>query len=345
MISSSLHPGDFLAVLAVLSVVACVGLILLIWKRRELVSLLKRWDGAEFWLAFVEGLGAFSAGAVAAAFKVWELDAWRQHPVRTPYAFRFAVGMTFLVIYAKWARDRVKERDKEKVRELTDALSRVSLRLDRFRRLGAQIRGLIQRKIQRVREVAKKANPTVQDLIIPEERATQVHTIIKAIFDFFHFELQQKKPGGRMRIGLYHPDELHTRLVLAYSFDGQKSDCFHENPDWMQLNSPQGIRSEVVRAYHADGDHRLQLIPDCHSHSNFEWFRHEQRSYLSSMLTFKYQLQIDGVASALIVSIDCDEPNFFGPDRYEEISEFLVEMLQRFEYEMLGLEIVAKLPP
>ena len=115
MISSSLHPGDFLAVLAVLSVVACVGLILLIWKRRELVSLLKRWDGAEFWLAFVEGLGAFSAGAVAAAFKVWELDAWRQHPVRTPYAFRFAVGMTFLVIYAKWARDRVKERDKEKV--------------------------------------------------------------------------------------------------------------------------------------------------------------------------------------------------------------------------------------
>ena len=343
MILSSLTQGQKLGLLAALNLIAVGTLLLLAWKRRKVAAMLKRWEGADFWLAVAEGMSAFTAGAVAAACKIWDPQMWTQHPIQTELALCISAGLTFCVVLAKWARDRVKERDKERVNELNHQLEIETVRLKRFRRLGTQIRGLIQRKIERVREVAKKPDPTVDDLIITTARQTQVHTIITSILEFFSFELESLKPEGRMRIGLYIPDKERTELRHAYSFDGQKKNCFQDNSEWMKLNSPKGIRSEIVRAYHADGDQKLQLIPDCSKHPNFTFFRPEQRDYLKSMLTFKYLLQLDGAQSALMLCIDCDEPDFFSKDRYEEISEFLVEMLKRFEYEMLGLEIVAKI--
>ena len=344
MIIGTLSEGQKLGVLAVLTVVAIAAIAWACWKRQFVVKCLKRWDGSEFSLAVVEGVFAFTAGGLAAFFKVWDGDMWTHRPVQTQYAFRFAFGLTICVIYAKWARDRVKDRDKDKVNDLTRELEVEKLRLNRFRRLSVQIRGLIERKIERVRDVAKKPAPTVEDFIIRSQRQTQVHTIIQAIFDFFLWELRLQKPNGRMRLGLYIPNADRTELVHAFSFDGEKRNCFSDNSDWMQISSPQGIHSEIVRVYHADGDHKLQLIPDPTTHPNFTWFRPDQKGYLKSMLIFKYLLQLDGASSALLLSLDCNEPNFFSNDRYEEISEFLVEMLKRFEYEMLGLEIVAKIP-
>ena len=324
----SLQSGAQWITFVVFVVFALGGMIWLSWKRISVVTYLKRFENAEFLLGLIEALSAGAVGAVATGFKVWTKDMWGQHPVQAQYAILLVSAGTFIVFFGKWARDKVKDRDKEKVQELTAELQQVTLRLDRFRRLGAQIRGLIQRKIVRARKVAKKASPTVEDMLIPSERETQVHTIIASIYEFFMFELQGKRPEGRMRIGLYFPNADHTKLIHAYSFDGENRNCFQDNSEWMQLNSPKGISSEIVRVYHAEGDQKLLLVPDCSTHPNFTFFRPEQRDYLKSMLIFKYLVQLDGAASALMLSIDCDEPNFFGKDRYDEISEFLVEMLK-----------------
>ena len=46
----------------------------------------------------------------------------------------------------------------------------------------------------------------------------------------------------------------------------------------------------------------------------------------------------DGLKDAIILSLDTDQDCFFGRYEKEELSEFFIEMMKRFEYEMLSLQ-------
>ncbi len=341
-------------VIGVLGILAAVGV--LIFYREALIQKLKEREKSESWLVFGEFLFTILSTGIATHFTVWELE-FKQHPLRTPMVLATVVFFVFLAFYYKWLRDRVKDRDKEKLTvataqfqqqfaTLTAKLNTTEILLERHRRLGNQITGLVTRKIVRVREVAKKASTSVEDLIARDARENQIHTILRSIHDFFDFELKQTRPEGKMRIYLYVPEDLpDPRMLIFYKWNGQDEDCVIPPPEAMKLMSPQGVQSEIVRTYHLPGSARLALVPNCLTEPGFAKLVPNQDEYLKSMLSFKYKYHKDGAEAALVLSLDCDEPDFFSNDRFQEISHFLVEMLKRFEYEMLGLEIVAKLPP
>lgn len=322
-----------------------IGAYFLVTKRRALIAWCKKFESSEGVLAFLEFVFTVASTAVATHFKVWEMQL-KLHPLMTGGSLALVLGFALLAGYAKWLRDRVKDRDKERVTLLSAEIEKTQVILGRYKRLGAQIRGLVDRKIKRVRETARKPQTVIDDLIVKEARAVQIHTILRSIHDFFFFEIRNAYPQAKMRLALYLPtEEPQPRLEPYYSWDGENQGCINPAQESMLLMSPDGIPSEIVRTYHQAGDHCLRLIPDCEKQGDFHFHRIQQRQYLKSMLAFKYQYQKDGTPAALVLSLDCDQPNFFSADRYDEISEFLVEMLKRFEYEMLGLEIVAKLLP
>jgi len=312
------------------------------------VQTLKQLRNPEWLLGILELIFGLGSALVVGTFKVWDLAVWNANAETTLRALGATLVCAFLAFYAKWAAGRVQERYAAKILQLENELRDVQSELrktqekfDKWRRMTAQIGTLIGRKIERIREVVKR-EPTIQDLLTPSERETQVHRILQMIHSFFFFELQGQKPEGRMRLALYVPADGHSRLELAYSWNGETVGCVTEHGDCLALNSPQGIRSEVVRTFHQNGDKVLRIIPNCET-DDFSYFSDEQRSYLKSMLSFKYRLQLEGIESAIVLSLDCDEEGFFAKERRREISEFLVEMLRRFEYEMLGVELVAKL--
>lgn len=328
---------------------------LLIWRRQDVVTKLKKWETSEWWLAVTETVSTVAAGFFLARFKVWDTSSWNgpDHLRLTLYALSGFLSTAFLAFFAKWTRDKVKERDKDKVKTLEEqiATKEATLRtvtdsLDSRKRLSSQISGLIERKISHTRQTLKRPVKHA-DLLMPTERETHVHTILQAIHEFFYFDLRQRNPTAKVRLGLYLPDPTASKLKLFYSWDGTKQSCFqHAHPQYMRLNSPQGILAEIVKTYHSGGDRHLSLIPDCEKAEQagtFKFFHHRQHEYLKSMLSFKYLFELDGTEAALILSLDCNESGFFGTGRQAEITEFLVDMLLRFEYEMLGIELVGKL--
>lgn len=323
----------------------CVGLaVWLLWKSQKVIDFGKRHPSSEKTLAFLEYFLAILSTAIAASNKVWEFP-FATRPLWTSIVLTATIFTGFLACYAKWLRDRVKEKDKEIVADLTMRLQTAQTLLDRHRRLTNQISGLVDRKIKRVRETVKKAATAIDDLTVLDARELQVHTILRSIYDFFLFDLRATRPAGQMRIYLYLPEEEpEPHMQIFYKWNGTNSDCVVPPENAMKLMSPEGIGSEIVRTYHLPGSAVLSLVPNCVT-PDFRKLYQNQDEYLKSMLSFKYKYQKNGTDAAMVLSLDCDEPNFFSDDRYREISEFLVEMLKRFEYEMLGLEIIAKLQP
>jgi hypothetical protein len=140
------------------------------------------------------------------------------------------------------------------------------------------------------------------------------------------------------------PTADRSALDLAYSWDGEKDRCVHAHPERMQLASADGVGSLIVEAYHRPGDQHVSVVPDCLADRKFRFFTLAQETYLRSMIAFKYQANLDGTKTALILSLDTDEADYFSDERTSEISAFLVEMMKRFEYEVLSLELSRKIP-
>jgi hypothetical protein len=96
-----------------------------------------------------------------------------------------------------------------------------------------------------------------------------------------------------------------------------------------------GQYSIVVRTFHADGERVLNLIPDTKKAASFEFWSDEQKEHLHSIATFKCKIALDGATSALVLEMDCNAPGFFDESRRDPLTTLLVEMVRRFEYEML----------
>jgi hypothetical protein len=61
------------------------------------------------------------------------------------------------------------------------------------------------------------------------------------------------------------------------------------------------------------------------------------------MAAFKHRLEIDGTQTAMVLALDCDEPNFFNEERSQDVKTFLIVMMKRVEYEALTSDIISKL--
>ncbi len=319
--------------------------------RSWLVDQFKKFGPSDILLTLGEALFAFAAGGFVEHSHLQKRESWDNtaHSEHTLIVLALAAEFGLLALVAKWLLDKVKERDREKVIELSAELAEATKALANWRRLVSLIRGLVESKIERVSR-ALNAAPGASHLPSLVERQTQVQTILQLIHRFFLFDLEQRSPGKhQMRLGLYLPDSSHSKLELFYSWDGTTQDCFGTiAPEAMMLTSPQGIFSEISRAYHLAGTRRLIIIPDCAAAAaagDFRFFTTLQNEHLKSMLAYKYVFKHLGTEDALVLAIDCNATGFFTKDRAEEIIEFLDEMLVRFEYELVGLEAADRQKP
>jgi hypothetical protein len=310
--------------------------------RRKIAAFVQKWRQSDNILAIWETVLLFTAAAVSSLTDLWKLTTWSEHPIRVQYAFSLVISLSAWALITKLFRESLKEAVKSRVEELEHGLAKE--REDRDRRLlqNSQIRKLIDRKLDRFRELAKRDAVAPEEVIEAWNPSLQVFTVLKSMHEFFLLELRRKKPSGRLRLGLYLPDREMNSLVIRYSWDGERDGCIGNHPEHMRLVSAAGSTSEIVRTFHLRGDHEIGLVPDCAGDRSFRFWDEEQPKYLRSLLCLKYQLQLDGMQSALVLSLDCDEPNFFSSERAEEFRTYVVEMLIRVEYELVSAELRSK---
>lgn len=269
-----------------------------------------------------------------------------QFVVIVPFGIAVFLAATSVKVLLAWSKDR----EKTEIRQLNETLDLKAaeiqeMRMERNRsiRFATQVRKLIDRKLDGIRALVKEDTISLDQYLNAWDRDLQVHTILKSIHEFFHNELTVRRPDGVLRLALYIPNKEMTQLELLKSWDGEHENCVSQHPERMKLVSGGGLKSIVAETFHLAGDHQLTVVSDCAGDSTFAFFTDEQKNKLRSLIAFKYQLPLYGTESALVLSLDSDEPNFFQTTKAAEITDFLVEMMRRFEYELLNLELTNKL--
>lgn len=335
--------GRYLAVLGLLVVLTILVAGGVIKRRRLLVSRMKQHSGASSFLLWLGKIFPFLSGAFATWNEVWKPESWSKHPVDCSYALFVVVILVVMTYGTEWFRERLKDEMTEKLAALERDRNVLKIERDRWLRLANQVKKLIDRKIVAIRALSVKPEVSVEEYLAAWDRQVQVHTILKAIHEFFRFELTQRRADAQMRLGLYMPTADMTQMSLAYAWDGESNECFANHPERMKLVSAGGLKSLIAETFHLAGNQRLSIIPDCGADAQFKYFSPEQAEYLRSMIAFKYQLTLDGTETALVLSLDTDEAGFFSTERTNEITVFLIEMMKRFEYELLNLEVTKKI--
>ena len=335
--------GQYLSGLGLIVILTLVAGWWIARNRRSIVVWLKVRPSAPSFLLWLGKILPFISGAFATWNEIWKPGAWSTHPVDCAYAFYVAIVALVGTYAAEYFRERLKDETGALISQLRSDRDRFRRERDRWLHLAAQIRALIDRKIDAFSALAGRPEITPQEYIDAWDRQLQIHTILKGIHEFFHFELKQQRPNAQLRLALYVPDAERTKLDLGYSWNGLRDQCVTEHPERMLLVSHEGIASLIVETFHRPGDHKLTVVPNTDADEAFHFFTPGQRSYLRSMLAFKYQAHVDGTKTALVLSLDCDEPDFFNHQRATEFTAFLVEMLKRFEYEVMNLELTRKI--
>jgi hypothetical protein len=204
----------------------------------------------------------------------------------------------------------------------------------------------VQRKIEKLRPILRKYRTgEAMPAGLPWQPREQALTILQSIHGYIFQLLNEFAPGSTLRLGVYLPAVGRQQMELTLSWNGHAHDCYSRTPGKMLLVNATGIYSIVVRTFHSPGNHVLHLTPDPKKELGFEFWTARQHEQLRSIAAFKYQLEIDGTESALVLEMDCNAAGFFDESRREPLSELLVEMLRRFEYELICAELPATVFP
>jgi hypothetical protein len=328
----------FIVGLAVILLAAVLAL-----NRRRLASVLQAHPNTHIWWKIAEWVCALVSAAFGDYFEIFKATSWSKagsHPYGPVLA---VVGFGSLFVAMGHVRDGIRDTADEKIEELKRKADINERQRNLWIGLLHQIGSIIEKKMKRVESIAKKAIVTKSEFLGALNPDEQVHLIIQSIYEFFRFRLYRIRPGAKLRLALYMRDETGERLEPAFSWDGENRDCVSNNPEQMELSSPQGVLSVVVQCYNLKGHRRMIIIPNCLGEPQFDYFRPEQKEYLKCLLAFKYKTDHAGTTDALVLALDCDEPNFFHPDHSEELQEFFTEMLKRVDYELLMSETSEKL--
>jgi hypothetical protein len=192
--------------------------------------------------------------------------------------------------------------------------------------------------MDRLARSLEKATPrTARDVLTALSPQDQIQLIVHSVFQYF---ARRKQPDRQLRLGMYgrHPTE-PNRLQRIYAWDGETRDCFSDRVlDIVRLDDPNGIRSQLVRCFHSQGNIIiLESCPEAAARGEFEFFP-GQSEYLKSMVVFKHVLG-RGRGDVLMLTLDSAHERLFRLIDEEEIRVLLLEMLKRIEYEMSVLEI------
>lgn len=294
-------------------------------------------------------------GWLISAAKLTDQATWGSPPSAFVVVVPFGVliltaGISSKVLLA-WSKDKEKERILELEKTVgirDDEIANLKQLRNRTIRITNQIRAVVDEKLNRLLDVVDSGNITFEDYIDALNPREQLQFIIITIFKFFEPELD---PGRQLRVGVYLKDPKDLTILRPFfGWDGRDSDCFKsDHSEFLRLNDFGGTKSIVVQAFQSPAP--LIVIGSCEEAERartFVFFHPDQRERLKSMVAYRHEWSLGGSRGrrdALVLALDTDQDHFFSRFDSEQLTEFFVEMMKRFEYEQVGLTFQAKLQP
>jgi len=286
-------------------------------------------------------------GWLVSAAKLTDGAAWDNMSPKMVMVVPLGVVLLFSALSIKVLLAVNKDKEKEKIKELEALkveLKQENQALRQARnwsiRIANQVRATVSNKLARVLAVTEaKESITADEFVRALNPREQVQFIIIMIHKFFESGLEPEK---RLRVGVYMPTD--NCLKPAYGWDGKTTDCFGtSHTRYMRLDDHGGAKSVVVQAFRSVNP--LIVIASCEEAKKagtFEYFEPDQAKTLKSMAAYRHTYgptDAQGRQNAIVLAIDTDEDKYFAKFPCDQLSEFFVEMMKRFEYEQAALTV------
>jgi hypothetical protein len=308
-----------------------------------------------------EAAAAVGLSLVATYFDIFKKATYVPTPGYAPdwhvpfWASIWAALVAYYLV-VKLAAIVAKESEEFKSKELTSELGKVKVAvtsLGRQRTLLVKItsfaRSMVNKKTARLCSLLSAPAVTVQQFVDQLNPSLQVQSNVKLIHEFF------KSPDGinvNLRLALWMKscadDAQPDRMAIAYSWDGEKEQCFSSKSSHrMKLLDPMGTISEVVKFYSFPA-RSIKIIPDCveaAQNNEFDFFYPEQKSKVASLILYKHVFSSNTQPVAVVLLLVSSLPNHFHREDGDEFQTFFDEMLTRIEMEWILLQLTQKVAP
>jgi len=344
---------------AAVSVLAVILVSVLIW--RFLLKGVRVSLGVRVAVYLSEAASAVGLSLLVSYFDIFKKATYVPTPSYRPdwHVVFWASAWASLVAYyfvVKLVAIVTKESEEFKSRQLTSDLEKANVAvasLSRQRGLLVRVtsfaRSMVNKKIGRLCALLVHPTITTSQLVESLNPNLQVQANMKLIREFF------RPPEGlnvQLRLALWMKAEaasgLPERMVIAYSWDGERENCFsNRSAERMKLLDPLGTLSEVVRLY-SEPAQTIKTIPNCieaAQNHEFEFFYPEQKQKVASMILYKHVFNSQTQPVAVVLTLVSSLPNQFHREDEEQFKTFLDEMLTRIEMEWVLLQLTKKLGP
>lgn len=345
-----LEVGSLSTLLSVIAAL-CVGVVLYRGRKR-LIALIQGNPSFRGTIYIAEPLLTFTLGCMVTAAEVLKGDTWDDPKPYLAILLPAAAALLATSVGIKALMLSAKDSEKEKIKDLQASLEETQQEVGTLKNsrdsainTASHVGAVLDAKFKRVKEALQIPNLTAAQYLEALAPREQLQVILMMIHGFFASSLPI---SSKLRAGVYmrSPDNDQV-LKPAYSWDGKELGCYGDNAEYMRLDEARSARSMIVQAFRSDD--KISVVSSCEreeKEGHFHFWNEGQREYLKSMVTFKHKWNrepANGKVDALLLTLDTDQDGFFGRFEREELTNFFVEMMRRFEYEHASLEVAAKL--
>lgn len=328
--------------------------------RKTIFTGIKRNLALRIFVYFSEAIAAIALSVVGSYFDVFRKGTYVPSSTYQPdwHVYFWAsvwAGIASYYSVVKFSAVATKESEESENRKLTEDLEKeraavISLgrQRDLLVRIMAFARQMAIKKITRLSALVNSPRLTPEQFVGQLDPKLQLQSLVKVIHEYFR---RTDIPNGGLRLALWMKDVASgsdAGLAIAYSWDGEKENCFsHRSRARMKLSTPLGTQSEVVNCYHSH-PRTIKIIPNCAKASErqeFEFFYPEQKNKVQSVVLYKHVFmeQVAPTPVAVVVLLVSSVENYFREEAKDEIKQFLDEMLTRIEMEWIILELTEDL--
>lgn len=337
------NPLWLVLVVAALAIVL-PAIVMRVFFRDKIMARLIRDDSFRSWYENIDTLAAIVSSIIATSWRVYDLAEWSKAGDGFIMALAISFGLFSTVFYSKLLKIRVASAEKKSVVKLEGDIATIEASRNWLVATSQLIDVLVSEKYKRFCALLEKKDLQAADLISAACSNKQILLVVQSIHEFFAEELDY---NASLRLGVYfRSDTEKDSLELGYSWDGEKENCFStKSTEYLKIVRTRNVWSELAKCYNSDEG--IIINSDClasAARGDFQYLYPEQKEKIRSLVVYRFNVADGNVDQPWIIYLDTNQPGFFDVGKKADYKLFFERVAKRLSFELVTMELAAKLP-